>query len=140
MNNMKKYIRCNKRNPKSYPFNEYTIYDTGSGFIVYDRGTAVSNEFLTSDEAEEFIIHNLRKRIQSSQNIELDVSDMMKDKLQRRLYGKMMNLIDDAVEPWLQGVLDLAEVSDIDIPGIVQIYNAIQEHGVTAVKEALNRV
>lgn len=73
-------------------------------------------------------------------DIEITMSDILKDKVQRRIYGKMMNLVDDAVEPWLQGVLDLAEVSDIDIPGIVQIYNAIQEHGVTAVKEALNRV
>lgn len=136
---MKKYIRCNKSSPKSYPFHKYTIYDTGSGFIVYDRGTAVSNEFLTADEAEEFIIDNLEKKIQSSQNIELDVSDMMNDKLQRRLYGKLMNLVDDAVEPWLQGVLDLAELSGIELSSITNIWNAIQEHGVVAVKESLNR-
>lgn len=136
---MKKYIRCNKSSPKSYLFDKYTIYDTGSGFIVYDRGTAVSNEFLTSDEAEEFIIHNLRKKIQSSQNIELDVSDMMNDKLQRRLYGKLMNLVDDAVEPWLQGVLDLAELSGIELSSITNIWNAIQEHGLAVVKEVLRR-
>ena len=136
---MKRLITCSKRSSKSYPFHKYTIYDTGSGFIVYDRGTAVSNEFLTADEAEEFIIDNLEKKIQSSQNIELDVSDMMNDKLQRRLYGKLMNLVDDAVEPWLQGVLDLAELSGIELSSITNIWNAIQEHGVVAVKESLNR-
>ena len=68
-----------------------------------------------------------------------DLDSIMKDKVQRRIYGKMMNLVDDAVEPWLQGVLDLAEVSGMNIPGIVNIWNAIQEHGVEAVKEVLNR-
>lgn len=68
-----------------------------------------------------------------------DLDSIMKDKVQRRIYGKMMNLVDDAVEPWLQGVLDLAEVSGMNIPGIVNIWNAIQEHGVEAVKEVLYR-
>lgn len=68
-----------------------------------------------------------------------DLDSIMKDKVQRRIYGKMLNLVDDAVEPWLQGVLDLAEVSGMNIPGIVNIWNAIQEHGVEAVKEVLNR-
>ena len=58
----------------------------------------------------------------------------MNDKLQRRLYGKLMNLVDDAVEPWLQCVLDLVELSSI-----TNIWNAIQEYGVVAVKESLNR-
>lgn len=68
-----------------------------------------------------------------------DLDSIMKDKVQRRIYGKMLNLVDDAVEPWLQGVLDLAEVSGMNIPGIVNIWNAIQEHGVEAVKEVLHR-
>ena len=68
-----------------------------------------------------------------------DLDSIMKDKVQRRIYGKMLNLVDDAVEPWLQGVLDLAEVSGMNIPGIVNIWNAIQEHGVEAVKEVLTR-
>lgn len=72
-------------------------------------------------------------------NIEITMSDILKDKVQRRIYGKMMNLVDDAVEPWLQGVLDLAELSGIELSGITTIWNAIQEHGVVAVKESLNR-
>ena len=68
-----------------------------------------------------------------------DLDSIMKDKVQRRIYGKMLNLVDDAVEPWLQGVLDLAEVSGMNIPGIVNIWNAIQEHGVEAVREVLTR-
>ena len=41
-----------------------------------------------------------------------------------------MNLIDDAVEPWLQGVLELAEISNIQLFGIIKIWNIIQEYGI----------
>ena len=28
------------------------------------------------------------------------LKEIMEDKVQKQIYGKMMNLIDDAVEPW----------------------------------------
>ena len=67
------------------------------------------------------------------------LKEIMEDKVQKQIYGKMMNLVDDAVEPWLQGVLDLAELSGIELSGITNIWNAIQEYGVVAVKKSLNR-
>ena len=68
------------------------------------------------------------------------LKEIMEDKVQKQIYGKMMNLVDDAVEPWLQGVLDLAELSGIELSGITNIWNAIQEHGVEAVKEVLQKI
>ena len=44
-----------------------------------------------------------------------------------RAIHAMMNLIDDAVEPWLQGVLELAEISNIQLFGIIKIWNIIQD-------------
>lgn len=40
---------------KSYVYHNYRIHNTGNGFVVYDRNKAISPEFITSDEAEEFI-------------------------------------------------------------------------------------
>lgn len=56
---MKRHIKCSIEYPKSYPFNGYMIYDTGYGFIVYDGNQAMSNEFVTSDEAEDFVLNEL---------------------------------------------------------------------------------
>ena len=40
---------------KSYAYRNCRIYNTGNGFVVYKDGKQVSGEFLTSDEAEDFV-------------------------------------------------------------------------------------
>lgn len=121
----------------------------------FDKMYAILDKYGTENEnVDEVFVRapeNVQKRlvdlIRPKDNIyaediniqSFDLDSIMKDKVQRRIYGKMLNLVDDAVEPWLQGVLDLAEVSGMNIPGIVNIWNAIQEHGVKAVKEVLTR-
>lgn len=121
----------------------------------FDKMYAILDKYGTENEnVDEVFVRapeNVQKRlvdlIRPKDNIyaediniqSFDLDSIMKDKVQRRIYGKMLNLVDDAVEPWLQGVLDLAEVSGMNIPGIVNIWNAIQEHGVEAVKEVLTR-
>lgn len=40
---------------KSYTYRNCRIYNTGNGFVVYKDGKQVSGEFLTSDEAEDFV-------------------------------------------------------------------------------------
>lgn len=117
----------------------------------FDKVYSILDKYGTENEnVDEVFVRapeNVQRRmvdlIRPKDNIDeamtFDLDSIMKDKVQRRIYGKMLNLVDDAVEPWLQGVLDLAEVSGMNIPGIVNIWNAIQEHGVEAVKEVLNR-
>ena len=115
----------------------------------FDKVYSILDEYGTENETVDEVFvrapENVQRRLvdlirPKDNNIQsFDLDSIMKDKVQRRIYGKMMNLVDDAVEPWLQGVLDLAEVSGMDIPGVVNIWNAIQEHGVEAVKEVLNR-
>lgn len=67
------------------------------------------------------------------------LKEIMEDKVQKQIYGKMMNLIDDAVEPWLQGVLELAEISNIQLFGIIKIWNIIQEYGIKNTMEILRK-
>ncbi len=116
----------------------------------FDKVYSILDKYGTENEsvdkvfvrAPEDVQRRLVDLIRPKDNINIqsfDLDSIMKDKVQRRIYGKMLNLVDDAVEPWLQGVLDLAEVSGMNIPGIVNIWNAIQEHGVEAVKEVLHR-
>lgn len=116
----------------------------------FDKVYSILDKYGTENETVDEVFvrapENIQRRlvdlIRPKDNINIqsfDLDSIMKDKVQRRIYGKMLNLVDDAVEPWLQGVLDLAEVSGMNIPGIVNIWNAIQEHGVEAVKEVLNR-
>lgn len=40
---------------KSYVYHDCRIYNTGNGFVVYQDNKAISPEFATADEAEEFV-------------------------------------------------------------------------------------
>lgn len=67
------------------------------------------------------------------------LKEIMEDKVQKRIYGKMMNLTDNAIEPWLQGVLELAEISNIQLSGIIKIWNTVQEYGIENTMETLRK-
>lgn len=67
------------------------------------------------------------------------LKEIMEDKVQKRIYGKMMNLTDNAIEPWLQGVLELAEISNIHLSGIIKIWNTVQEYGIKNTMETLRK-
>lgn len=67
---------------------------------------------------------------ESSEMLDLIVSD----KVQRKIYGKFMNIAEEHCEAYLQGVLDLAETSNISMNGIEMLWNAIQEEGVVEVR------
>lgn len=150
---MKKYV--NSSSDSNFLLDEFMRYHEDpdnyeknrDGFDkVYSILDKYGTENETVDEVFVRVPENVQRRlvdlIRPKDNINIqsfDLDSIMKDKVQRRIYGKMLNLVDDAVEPWLQGVLDLAEVSGMNIPGIVNIWNAIQEHGVEAVKEVLTR-
>lgn len=40
---------------KSYEYLGYRVYDSGSGFVVYQGNKQLSGEFTTSEDAEEYI-------------------------------------------------------------------------------------
>lgn len=71
-------------------------------------------------------------------NIDSAMSDILRDPIQRRIYGKLMNLTREAVKPYLQGVLDLAELSNLDVSGILKIYEAIHENGLDVTLRSLS--
>lgn len=53
---------------KSYIYEGYRIYNTGSGWVVYKGNKAISSEFNTSEEAEEFVKTKMHGIHSSSMN------------------------------------------------------------------------
>ena len=56
------------------------------------------------------------------------------DSIQRRVYGKFMNTVEEHSEAYLQGVLDFAEISNHELSGIEMLWNLIQSEGVAEVR------
>ena len=79
----------------------------------------------------------MKRVIKSSFNTE-SVSEALSlitsDNIQRRVYGKFMNIVEEKSEAYLQGVLDFAEISKHELPGIEMLWNLIQSEGVAEVR------
>lgn len=73
-------------------------------------------------------------------SIDAILDNIVSDNVQRRIYGKFMNTVEEHSEAYLQGVLDLAEISNISLPGIIMLWELILAEGVAEVrKQCLNR-
>lgn len=72
---------------------------------------------------------------------EIAIQSVIADKSTKELYGIMMSLTDEEVEPWLKGVLDVADVEGLSsregYQGLIEIYNAIQQYGITTVRSRI---
>ena len=77
----------------------------------------------------------IRKEIYSKDLPVLLVSDTGK-----KIYGKFMNIADETVQAWLQGVVDLVEILHIDIQGLDVLWNLVQEQGVSTIKKMCREI
>lgn len=78
----------------------------------------------------------------SDTNSIIDVSDeyeiLMADPVERKIFSKLYLLEIDAIEAYLRGVLDLAEISHIRLPGVERLDVAVAIHGAEAVMDAFH--
>ena len=73
-------------------------------------------------------------------SIDLDLSDMIKDKIGRKLFGKIMNTPRDNLESYLQGCVDICQLSNIEVPGLEEIYNSVLENGVNETLQTMKNI
>ena len=62
---------------------------------------------------------------------------MMSHPISKKICAHVMNLQYEAVEAYLQGVLELAELAHIELPGVPELYEAVCTEGATIVIKAL---
>lgn len=72
-----------------------------------------------------------------SDNYKNILHKILSDKLQRRIYGKFMNVETQYAEAWLQGVLDSAELIGVEMAGIEDLWEMIQMDGIDSVIRSL---
>lgn len=78
----------------------------------------------------------MKKFIRASVNrkdwkpLDIDLSEMIKDRVGRKLFGKIMNIPNEQVQSYLQGCTDICELTNSHIPGLSEIYDSVLEHGV----------
>lgn len=65
---------------------------------------------------------------------------LLKSDAGKKIYGKFMNIADEAAQAWLQGVVDLVEILHIDIQGLDVLWNLVQEYGVPTAKKMCKEV
>lgn len=72
----------------------------------------------------------------------IDVSDeyemLMSDPVQRKIFANIYILEPDALESYIRGVLDLADISHISLPGVERLDVAVAIHGAEAVMDAFH--
>lgn len=73
-------------------------------------------------------------------SIDLDLSDMIKDKIGRKLFGKIMNTPRDNLKSYLQGLVDICQLSNIEVPGLEEIYNSVLENGVNETLQKMKNI
>ena len=73
-------------------------------------------------------------------SIDLDLSDMISDKIGRKLFGKIMNIPDEHVESYLQGCVDICQLANIEVPGLEEIYNSVLENGVNETLQTMKNI
>ena len=77
----------------------------------------------------------IRKEIYSK-----DLPVLLESDTGKKIYGKFMNIADEKVQAWLQGVVDLVEILHIDIQGLDVLWNLVQEQGVSTIKKMCREI
>ncbi len=77
----------------------------------------------------------IRKEIYSK-----DLPVLLESDTGKKIYGKFMNIADETVQAWLQGVVDLVEILHIDIQGLDVLWNLVQEQGVSTIKKMCREI
>lgn len=69
-----------------------------------------------------------------------DLPVLLESDTGKKIYGKFMNIADETVQAWLQGVVDLVEILHIDIQGLDVLWNLVQEYGVPTAKKMCRKI
>ena len=77
----------------------------------------------------------IRKEIYSK-----DLPVLLESDTGKKIYGKFMNIADETVQAWLQGVVDLVEILHKDIQGLDVLWNLVQEQGVSTIKKMCREI
>lgn len=77
----------------------------------------------------------IRKEIYSK-----DLPILLESDTGKKIYGKFMNIADETVQAWLQGVVDLVEILHIDIQGLDVLWNLVQEQGISTIKKMCREI
>ena len=76
-------------------------------------------------------------------SVEDAVDAFMSDPKQKQLYNQLTGLHTDDMLTWLEGVLDCAEVFDIDVEGLEYLHDEMMELGedtaLKMIKDVVNR-
>ena len=67
----------------------------------------------------------------------VDTSELMTTYTGKKIYAKFMNSPHESAFSWLQGVVDIAQIAHLDIPGLSKLWNDVCEYGVDAVRRAV---
>ena len=67
----------------------------------------------------------------------IDISELMTTYIGKKIYSKFMNSPHESALSWLQGVVDIAQIANLDIPGLSNLWNDVSEYGVDAVRSAV---
>lgn len=85
----------------------------------------------------------MKRKIKCNEHIDIsvDIDKMLKNRLERKIYAKMMMMPDDSsMKSWLEGVLTVAELSEIELPEVNMLYEAVSLYGPHAVKQYLRNI
>lgn len=135
---MKKYQSTQNSFPKSYEFYGYRIYDDGYGVVVYDsKGVPVSDELMTTREAEDFVKSILSNDESYDVSYADYIDELMRTRQGKRIFGKFMNKQPAYAEAWLQGVVETLDILDKNIPGVAAFWEDVLSDGVEAVRRKL---
>lgn len=72
-----------------------------------------------------------------SRSVHSTVAQMINDPYGSKLYGKIMNTQSDTVIPYVEGIIAMAELANIDIDGLNDFYELLITEGVRPVIRAI---
>ena len=67
----------------------------------------------------------------------VNISELITTPEGKKLYGKFMNCSTESALAYLQGVVDTAQIFNLDVPGLSSLWNDVCEYGVDVVRKAL---
>lgn len=68
-----------------------------------------------------------------SRSVHSTVAQLINDPYGSKLYGKIANMQNDAVIPYIEGIMAMAEVADINIKGLNDLYELIISNGARSI-------
>lgn len=74
------------------------------------------------------------------QPVDLDLSEMLKNPIGRKLFGKILNTPDENVESYLCGCVDICKITNTSIPGLSEIYDSVLENGIADTMKTLRLI